>query len=280
MGTQSKVGLMLSGGLDSYIAYYYAKEQGYDVLPIVVDLGHPYHHKELEAIKRFEFESEVRYITCDILKPRWNNLPTKEDWIIPARNLLLATIGAVYADRIWICALEGELHRQVYNADKTPEFYLMASGILTFVCGMKREKTIVETPFEHMTKADVIRWALDYGLVVDKLKNTNTCYDERAHNCGQCSTCFKRNVAMTLNGITEDYETNPWLSKEGKRIATETFMAIDKSDFSHYSPKRVYETIKAMQLANEYQKARDANAGKIHRFLAWFEQGNKITPQK
>lgn len=253
MNTNRQVSLMLSGGLDSYIAYYYAKSKGYEVLPIVVNIGNPYHPKEMEAISQFEFYNEVREIDCPVLKPEYNNLPTKDDWIIPARNLLFATIGAMYSPRVWICALETELHRETKNADKTPEFYFLTSGLLTFVCGMVRQETILETPFAEMSKAEIVRWALQNGISKERLLATSSCYDDHVKNCGNCVTCFNRNVALTLNGIREEYAENPWTSETGVRYVTNMFEAVRNKDFSHYKEKRVKETIQALLISGEYK---------------------------
>ena len=200
-------------------------------------------------MSQFNFADSIRHINCDVIKPEYGNIPTTQNWIIPARNLLLSTIGAMYSERIWLCALKGEYHRVYTNADKTHEFFLMASGLLTFVCGMMqgepgalRAETIVESPFKNMSKAQVVYWALHNGIKPEEMLKTNSCYDDDMRACGKCLTCFKRNVAFTMNGIYEENKNNPWLSDIGIHYLADMEQAIKDSDYSHYPPDRIYET--------------------------------------
>lgn len=62
------------------------------------------------------------------------------------------------------------------------------------------------------TKAMLIaHYARRYGRrkTEHMLSRTRSCYSFKYVQCGRCSACVKRWVAMTLNGFTEEYEENP-----------------------------------------------------------------------
>jgi 7-cyano-7-deazaguanine synthase len=242
---QEKVAIMYSGGLDSYIAYHYAKKMGYAPVAIWVGMGCPYDWKEKEAMGKLDIPWYE--LNCDVLKEEYGNLPTPDNWIIPGRNLLIATIGAMFAKRVWICALDGEMHKFAKERDKSPEFYHLSSGLLTYVFDIARPETIVETPFAHLSKTEIVTWALHNGVSEEMLLRTSTCYDGERHNCGECGTCFKRWIAMKNNGVVEAYVTPPWENMYARRTSVEMWDASKAHDFTHYSDKRIHETMCALE---------------------------------
>jgi len=239
-----KISIMMSGGLDSYVAYYYAKNLGYEPLPIWIDIGQPYNKKEEAAIDSFEFP--VRKIKADLLRKEWDNLPTIDKQIIPARNLLFTIIGSMFSERIWIMALDGEMHGK--ENDKTKKFFADTTALLTYVLNYFRPETIVETPFEKMSKTEVVRWALANGLTKEQLLKTSTCYHEKKRNCGECGTCFKRWIAMKNNGIDEKYLTPPWLNSYAQETVGSMHLALRDNDYSRFTQKRIIETFGALRL--------------------------------
>ena len=209
----ARLAILTSGGLDSYIARYYAMEKGYDaVRSIYVNIGQPYYEKELAAINEFPFPVEI--IDCKLLTPARGNMPTLDQQVIPGRNLLFATIAAsIGSELIWLCALDGEMHQHVGSRDKTPEFFDFTSGLLTFTYKMFSERVVLESPFWHLSKTEIVSWALAHNISIDELKATSTCYHPTLERCGVCSACFKRWIAFTLNGATEKYAERPYESE-------------------------------------------------------------------
>lgn len=241
MKNEKKLVIMMSGGLDSYLAYRWAKEQRRDVLPIWVDLGQPYRKKELTAIRALGVP--VREITCGILNQKWGNMPTPDQQIIRARNGLLAMIGALYGQEVWIVALEGEMHP--YMLDKNPAFFTAAGNFFSQIIG---EEITVTTPFADKSKAGIIRWALSAGVTPEEMSRTVTCYDPIKKACGKCSSCFKRWVAMTINGIDEPYRNPPIESAFASEYVPKITEAIISGNHEHYSKNRCAETLAAVHL--------------------------------
>lgn len=219
------VAIMVSGWLDSYVMYFYAKKNWYKPIPIWVDLWQPYKAKELEAIKQFEFYDEI-------IKVNFSDYTKTMVWdIIPWRNLLLGVIGANYWEEVWIWALYWEWTGK--NMDKSYKFFEDTSKILTYNFQMLREYTFIKTPFFHLTKAGLVKRALENWLTKEQLFKTSTCYDEKEHNCWRCPTCFKRYVAMKLNWIDEEFKTNPLESEYAKKMKEETI-----NGDPHLAPER------------------------------------------
>jgi len=248
-----KLAIMWSGGMDTTIAYFYAVKNGYspkEIVMIHLDLGHPYEWKEKKAIEMLlpYIKADYLHFKIDLLRKELGNLPTPEKQVIPARNSLISWLGAFFADRVWICALDGEMHR--FMPDKNHTFFTLTSGYLSYV--FDKDITI-ETPFARMSKTELARWFVDnYGkeFAEEVLEKTVTCYDEKEWACGECSTCFKRWIAYVNAGLDwRKYwkDKKPWESKEAKKLIEKYKKALEEKDFSHYSEKRIFETIFALK---------------------------------
>ena len=248
---EKKLIICLSGGLDSSVAYQYAlKEKGYkpaDILCLWFDIGQPYNKKEKESLDKLGIPYKT--INMDLIRNEFNNIHTKihPNQIIPGRNLIFATIAASFGKRIWMMALDGETHLKTIERDKSTKFFKDTTAILTYIFNVKRNETIIESPFYHMSKTEVVKWAVSNNVAPEWLRMTSTCYDEKLHNCGECATCFKRWISMENNGVREGYTKNPWESNEAKTLIKKYVEAHNNKDYSHYSEKRIYETFNALE---------------------------------
>lgn len=241
-----------SGGIDSTLAWYYAiREKGYDpkkILCMYVDLHHPYSWKEKKGLKQSGIPYKI--IDTNIIREEFGNIPQPIHpySIILNRNVLIAVYGSMLGKKVWVSSLEDEMHKFALERDKSPEFFHLMSGLLSYTSAIRREETIIETPFKHMTKAELIHWALDNKVPKRIILNTHTCYDDKKEKCGKCFVCFKRKIAFILNGLDEKYASDPFKSKEAQRLIKAYKEAWQKQDFSHYHKKRVTECFDALTL--------------------------------
>lgn len=252
---RKKVAVMVSGGLDSYIAYEYAltkfaDEEYTEVIPVYIRYGSPYQNKEDEAVdKLFNSASNLKIINADLATEDLDNVPTLEKGEIYGRNLLMLFYGGVVGDIIWLASLETEMNPTAVR-DKHPEFMHMCSAIFSYVFKSKRFETVVETPFKDFTKSDIVDIAInDLGITIPELMATSTCYHEEHHNCGKCSTCFKRWVAMINNGIEEeDYVDHPYTDNEyAQWVCMDMRDTVNRGiDNPRYSDMRLRETHNAL----------------------------------
>ncbi len=236
----TNLSIMFSGGLDSLVAWHYAKKLGYDPQAIYVDLGHPYANKEMDAMKISSktFGIDITYIDMKTLFPLIEKRLSNQ--IIPSRNLLLATIGSMFNSRVYINALDGEQNGKEH--DKSDKFFKDSTELLTFLNNFFQQQTIIETPFKEMTKTEIVTWALQNNVSPQHLLATNSCYSGTKNKCGTCLTCVKRWSALYVNGINEEgYDVHPLYSQYFKELLIEIPKAKRENDFSRFSEKRIKE---------------------------------------
>jgi 7-cyano-7-deazaguanine synthase in queuosine biosynthesis len=175
--------LLASGGIDSYVAWHYL-----DKPPILfVNYGQPYYGIEYEAIKTL-YPPEV--ISCVSL----NGLPPldRRKIHVPVRNLMLASLALRYSDDI---ALGGVKDEQC--GDKSPSAFKQISALFSKQEG--REITIY-SPIWHFTKSQAVGdFVSKHGI--EQLNKTVSCYSQEL--CNDCESCFRRFVALAVNGIIE-----------------------------------------------------------------------------
>lgn len=220
--------LLFSGGLDSYLVHRLFKPE----VLLYVGCNHKYQDREEKAIKDLKLDKVVkRDLSLDL--QRWE----RTDAIIPLRNMLFAAVASRYGDTIWMGSLRGEI-----NWDKTDEFYWLTSAAMShcYNASYWSEGRVikVESPVQHLTKAQLIARAIKEGINPKDWSKTVSCYDSRGF-CGQCSSCFKRWVAHTLNGITEKYKVDPLESRESQ-------LALEKVREGTYTGIRAIETATAI----------------------------------
>jgi len=235
-----------SGGMDSLIAYYWAiKEIGYraqDILLLNFQIGHPYANKERQAMRDLGLPytpMDVGWLDSGLLEQ-----PTVDNYIIPGRNLVFASLAASVGQRVWIVGVKFENHPNMY--DKNSNFYRTATLAVSQAVGCY---TPVETPFSDMSKTDMIRWAMKAGIM-DQVNRTVSCYHPTEWQCGECGLCFKRAVALKAAGHTgglNGYSTDPFKSKVASDFKRRYEEAVANGDFSHYSHERIDETLRIMQ---------------------------------
>ena len=190
--------LLFSGGLDSLVAWYYLDKPKC----LYVDLGHKYSEREKKAIGNLK-----ELINIDITIDDRLNLGDVEEFDanIPMRNSFLAHIAAIYGERIWLIVQKGETN----IPDRSMDFY---NDVTYLLRGLNENNEIeVDSPFWKMTKADMVGWYIDDGYPKEVLLASRSCYNDYDKPCGFCPACFRRFVALELNGLKEDYEIIlPW----------------------------------------------------------------------
>ena len=181
--------LLLSGGLDSYIAWH--MESKPDCLHI--EYNGKYSHRERRVLRRLQNvhdDLDVWFTTLPI-----GQFEHPDAWL-PLRNMLFVSIASYYAETIYLPCQLGEQELP----DRSPEFYSYMSDILTKQWG---KPISVINPVSDMTKQDMVSWYLRQGLPPSNLLLTYSCYNGKKP-CGQCKACFRWWVALASNGIKLD----------------------------------------------------------------------------
>ena len=177
--------LLFSGGLDSFIAYHFLGKPKC----VYFDIGLPICKEEIRVIR--ELGIPVIIDTSVNLADREVEGDSK---FIPGRNLYYALLACKYGDEIYMAGLRDD----VVN-DKNEPIFQEFSRILSVMY----DRTIkVLSPFWDMTKADIVKWYLEEVGDIESLIKTGSCYDLTDGNyCGKCRCCFRKWVALWINGI-------------------------------------------------------------------------------
>lgn len=202
--TLPKEVVLFSGGMDSLIAWEIVGRPP----ALYVDLGHKYSGVEIQRCQ--EIIPEVQFFHLEEIGQRFE-LPSAE---IPLRNLYLAMVAANLGyDRIWLSVQRNEMT----IPDRSEEFFSMASNMLTMLMDRPIE---VRTPVADLDKTEMVQWYVEHEKDIGDLKRTWACYQpvnviplkpgvyresDWQEHCGDCPACFRRFIAMKLNGIHEDW---------------------------------------------------------------------------
>jgi 7-cyano-7-deazaguanine synthase len=241
--SDKKIAVLVSGGLDSFLAYRLAcyQHRAENVAAVFVRYGQPYQAKEESAVRALI--PEAIFVDADLVADKLDNVPTLHQQEIYGRNILLAFYGAQLAPEVWLAALETEMNPTAVR-DKQPEFLHMLSMLFTYTFKSKRFETRVVTPFATKTKSDIVADALlkEYATKEEILR-TSTCYHEEHKACGECSTCFKRWIALTNNELTEEYATDITKNEYGRTTVGMMEKECETNTYSgRFSPQRIQET--------------------------------------
>lgn len=231
--------LCFSGGLDSFIAYFYLRKPK----TVFVDLRHKYAWKEDQIVCWFRDNLGIETIIDKRL--RLDDLE-KPDGEIPLRNMFLASIASLYGDKIWLSFQQGETKNP--SNDRSPEFCTKVSDLLTHLHG---KPVKVDSPFWDMTKIDIVKRYLDAGHPPGFLKKTISCFsgDIKIHHdkpvsyhCGDCSSCFRKAIALSNNGIviSDMFERD---IKKYNKIPT----YITRMKKGEYEKRRTEQTLETLQ---------------------------------
>lgn len=216
--------LLFSGGLDSYIAWHYLRNPK----TLYCAIGHRYQLQEIDAISTL--------IPNTIIDGRLNLHDwEEEDANIPMRNAFFFMIASHYDDEICLVVQKGEMS----IPDRSSKFFASFGSWLSWM----RDKPIkIFTPFDEMTKTQMVEWYIGQGLNVSELLLTRSCFANYTSACGACAACFRRWVAFTNNGFSEHY-INDILEYDQIPVY------IEKMNRLKYDELRTEETFNALRQA-------------------------------
>ena len=198
--------ILASGGLDSFLTWHLYDKQATNLF---VDLGQPYADKERQSLRRL-WVNVPQFNYQAVKGPDWSGheLP---GGIIPMRNAMLILMAAQVGEDILIGVLADEV-----NSDKSFEF-MQAIGAAMSISGRgqywndyRGQAYQVRSPISPFTKTQLVERYLAGGGHPRHLLLTVSCYTGTGgKQCGACASCFKRWVALHLNGLEEEYDHNP-----------------------------------------------------------------------
>lgn len=193
-----KVTVLLSGGIDSSVLLALLNNYGLECTPIFIDYGQVTAEKEymsaLEISKRMELDLEI-ISAPEISKISVNQLTNPEisqNPFYPNRNLLLLTLGSIYAyenkqQGIAIGAIKAL--GTIPFPDINHEFFEKFSDMVSY--SLNYELSIL-TPFIDMSKKEVVEIGKKLGV---PLESTYSCLVNNKP-CEKCESCLSRKEAL------------------------------------------------------------------------------------
>lgn len=189
---------LVSGGLDSFLASKFLKDPTF----LFIDYGQSYISLE---------EKAVGNLYPNVQKIKVSGFPdmNHDDYYVPARNLMFATMALRFGTNICMAGVADEI-----CADKSPAAFKDMTEILN---RQARGNVRVFSPFWKHTKAEAVKKYLELGFSPDDLLKTVSCYDGKDNSCLDCQACFRRWVALKVNGINTERPTERIIREYGLR---------------------------------------------------------------
>ncbi len=213
-----KAVVLLSGGMDSTTAFYWAKRNFEDVIAITFDYGQKnryeiefakWHTKKLN-VKHKIIELNLKSILRSALLSEDMEIPKEEvvDAIpttyVPFRNGIFISIACGIAENMEAEAIVGGWNQVDYSGypDCRREFLdamERAINLGTHV-GSAGRLIRIESPLINMKKSEIIKLGLSLGV---DYKYTLSCYEGKVPPCGECPSCRLRKKAWDEVGLND-----------------------------------------------------------------------------
>ncbi len=216
-----KAVVLLSGGLDSAVALYLAKSEGFDVYALSFDYGQR-HMRELDAAKAIAIKAGVAEHQVVSLKlDKWggssltdksmaveNGDVTRTDipvTYVPARNMVFLSVAAslaeaIEAQDIYIGVSEVDYSGYVDCRQEFIDGMEKAINLGTVMGAEKNQPIKIHAPFVDKTKAEEIKLGVELGV---DFGLTWSCYRGDEKPCGTCDSCLLRAKAFAEAGVID-----------------------------------------------------------------------------
>jgi 7-cyano-7-deazaguanine synthase len=224
--SDSRVLVVLSGGLDSTTLAYDLQSRGWKVDAISFDYGQK-HGKELEFAKAHAHMNNWDHVVVDMtnighllssaLIDDMRDVPeghyaaeNMKATIVPNRNAIMMAIacGVAVSNNIPYIATAVHGGDHFIYPDCRPEFITALSH--TFALGNEGFVGI-QAPFIRLDKNYIAQRAVDLDYDWEK---TWSCYKGGAKHCGKCGTCVERMEAIWSTTATSDPDADTLLEGE------------------------------------------------------------------
>ncbi|TMA00774.1 MAG: 7-cyano-7-deazaguanine synthase [Methanobacteriota archaeon] len=209
--------VLLSGGVDSAVALWWAKKQGWDIRPLTFDyFGRP--KRENGAVRALTSQAEtapIRHVDLpflkevdDLRKEGFENriLLDSPEGYIPGRNLIFYGLAGYYAELDAARYLVGG-HNGVDPEsfpDSSPKFFNFLNSMFHLsLWSYDKAPVQILVPLSGKSKEEVVRMGLEMNVPFDV---TWSCYWDRAVHCGTCVSCRERKEAFSAVGVEDPVE--------------------------------------------------------------------------
>jgi len=217
--------VLLSGGLDSAAVLAWMRREGYACHALSFRYGQRHGvelaraeelARALGAVEHKTTEIDLRAfggsaLTADIAVPKdraegeiAHGVPIT---YVPARNTIFLAFARAYAETIGSSDLAIGVNAIDYSGypDCRPEFIAAFERLANLATAAATEdgaRFKIHTPLQHLTKAGIVKLALELGVPVGR---TLSCYDPLPDGapCGHCDACQLRRKGFAEAGVVD-----------------------------------------------------------------------------
>ena len=214
---------LLSGGLDSSVSSYQAKQEGYGIYALSFRYGQR-HEKELRCAQKIAKSLHVKnHIIVDIdskiftgssllknsstplqLHDRNESSQVIPSTYVPARNTVFLSLGLAYAESIEADAIVIGANAVDYSGypDCRPEYIKAFQQMANLATkqGVEGCPITIFAPLLNFSKAEIIRTGVNLGV---PFQDTWSCYSNENEPCGECESCHFRLKAFQEAGVKD-----------------------------------------------------------------------------
>ncbi|OGS40327.1 MAG: 7-cyano-7-deazaguanine synthase QueC [Euryarchaeota archaeon RBG_13_31_8] len=217
---------LISGGIDSCVTSFIAKNEGYSIYALTINYGQR-HKKEIQCAKKIALLVKAKkHMLLDINLSKFggssliNKLekPEKDrnledigknstSTYVPARNTVFLAVALAYAEVLSADAIFIGATATDYSGypDCRPEFieaFQKLSDIATKK-GLEKKPIRIIAPLLNFSKSKIIKKGFELNAPLDK---TWSCYMGGKKACGRCDSCLLRLKGFKELGLKDPIE--------------------------------------------------------------------------
>ena len=217
---RQKAVVLVSGGLDSAVTLFYARENGYDCRCLTFDYGQR-HASEIEMARRIaqSADAEIKIVKLDFtwkgssLLDKNIKLPVNRtieainsgipNTYVPARNTVFLSIATSFAEATGAGAVFIGAHSDDSSGypDCRIEYLNAFNEVIRLGTRRGSERDLeLKFPLIRMKKSEIIKLGLSLGV---PFQHTMSCYQGTPEPCAECDSCILRAKGFREAGISD-----------------------------------------------------------------------------
>ena len=222
---------LISGGIDSCVSSFIAKDQGFKIFSLSFNYGQK-HLKEINCAKTISkylkvenhiiFDIDLKEISKSALTNKDMKIPDSKKLenignsipitYVPGRNTIFLSISLAYAEVINAEVIFIGANSLDYSGypDCRPEYFKEFNKLaeISNKKGIEGNPIKIITPLLNLNKSEIIKRGLNLKVPFDK---TWSCYKGGNKACGKCESCLLRLMGFKDAGLKDpiDYQNLP-----------------------------------------------------------------------